>query len=318
MNTDDGILVELAATIERLRSRMTQHEEHVGGHETRTRVILIDPLLRSLGWDPEDPEIVVHEYRAGSLKLDYALVDQGEVIGIVEAKALGSKLNDAAWGKYAEQLPGVPVIAFTNGDEWRFFRKSNKRIREIVKVSSGESFRAGFEVNQKIGRVVVQHQYPRPPENQVTGNPTPSPKGKVVIVKDNARLTVWHSLTEVKPAGGKEDRRPTSIKFENGEELAVTSWGKVYEQTGRYVDGRGLVRKEDHPVVLAEGRQVRKCAMNTTPVHPHGRSFAVPVKIREGVWMDKELGSNEARWRYSIRMLKRFGIDPSAVKVTFD
>lgn len=61
MNTDDGILEELEATIERLRSRMTQHEEHVGGHETRTRVILIDPLLRSLGWDPEDPEIVVHE-----------------------------------------------------------------------------------------------------------------------------------------------------------------------------------------------------------------------------------------------------------------
>ena len=319
MNADEKFLNQLSETIERLRARIEQHGDHIGGHETRTRVILIDPLLRSLGWDTEDPEMVIHEHRVGSLKVDYALFSEKMLIGILEAKALGSKLNDADLVKYVDELPRVPVIAFTNGDEWRFFWwKSNGRRREFVRVSSGESFRTGWEFNQKIGRVVVQHQYPRPPENQVTGNPTPSPKEKIGAGEDNAGLKVWHSLTEMKPAGGKEDRRPTSIKFENGEELVVTSWAKVYEQTGRYVDGRGLVRKEDHPVVLAEGRRVRKCAMNTNPVHPHGRAFAARVKIREGVWMDKELGSNEALWRYSIRMLKRFGIDPSAVKVTFD
>ena len=248
MNTDDGILVELAATIERLRSRITQHDEHVGAHETRTRVILIDPLLRSLGWDTEDPEIVVHEYRAGSLKLDYALVDQGEVIGIVEAKALGSKLNDAAWGKYAEQLPGVPVIAFTNGDEWRFFRKSNKRIREIVKISSGESFRTGFEVNQKIGRVVVQREYPGLPDNP-----------------DTEVEREWYSLCDQMP-----DSHPRWVRMGEAAPTEWVSWRRLYVDVAKYLVSSGDIRPSDLPIWVTKGQ---KWAINHEPKGPDGEPF---------------------------------------------
>ncbi len=318
MNADEKFLNQLSETIEQLRSRIERHGADIGGHETRTRVVLIDPLLRSLGWDTEDPEMVVHEHRAGSLKLDYALVDQGEVIGIVEAKVLGSKLNDAAWGKYVAELPRVPVVAFTNGDEWRFFRKSNKWQPETVRVSSGESFRTGWEFNQKFGRDAVQTQNHEPTEVREHDRSPPETQEAVGTVGVHDGQRAWHSLTEVSPARGKKNKRPTAIKFASGEELAVSSWEKVYEQTGRYVDGRGLVLDEDHPVVLAERLPVRKCAMNTSPVHPHGRDFARRIKIREGLWMEREVGSIERLWKYSIRMLERFGIDASTVKVAFD
>ena len=318
MNADEKFLNQLSETIEQLRSRIARHGADIGGHETRTRVVLIDPLLRSLGWDTEDPETVVHEHRAGSLKLDYALVDQGEVIGIVEAKVLGSKLNDAAWGKYVAELPRVPVVAFTNGDDWRFFRKSNGWQPETVRVSSGESFRTGWEFNQKFGRVAVRRQHPAHTDSQDPEIPPTEPREVPIAVRVDEGQRAWHSLTEVSPARGKKNKRPTAIKFASGEELAVSSWEKVYEQTGRYVDGRGLVLDEDHPVVLAERLPVRKCAMNTSPVHPHGRDFARRIKIREGLWMEREVGSIERLWKYSIRMLERFGIDASTVKVAFD
>ena len=166
MNTDEKYLIQLSETIEQLRCRITEHGKHIGGHETRTRVILIDPLLRSLGWEPEDPALVVHEHPIGDLRVDYALFRRGKVIGILEAKALGSKLSDSDLAKYVEEIPGVPVIAFTNGNEWRFFRKSGKRksrTRETVKVSSGASFKTGFLIYQKIGPdLVIEPNGPRP------------------------------------------------------------------------------------------------------------------------------------------------------------
>ena len=47
-------------------------------HETSTRYVIIDPILRSLGWDLSDPRDCVVEYRvsAGSRRaVDYALLD---------------------------------------------------------------------------------------------------------------------------------------------------------------------------------------------------------------------------------------------------
>ena len=40
--------------------------------EALTRYELIDPLLGELGWDTQDPDLVVPEYRSGEIGVDYA------------------------------------------------------------------------------------------------------------------------------------------------------------------------------------------------------------------------------------------------------
>ena len=60
-------------------------------HETSTRYLLVDPILRSLGWDLSDPGDCVVEYRVSPRSMsavDYALLDgRGNPAVLVEAKS---------------------------------------------------------------------------------------------------------------------------------------------------------------------------------------------------------------------------------------
>ena len=44
-------LDDLKETIETLRERIQAHRPYLEGNETRTRQVLIDPVLHTLGWD---------------------------------------------------------------------------------------------------------------------------------------------------------------------------------------------------------------------------------------------------------------------------
>lgn len=86
--------------IKHLRNRAQAHWEYLsrGQRETRTKYALIDPILRSLGWDTEDPTQVRLEYEVdpgnnGTGIVDYALFnDSGSKPYIlIEAKGLGEK-----------------------------------------------------------------------------------------------------------------------------------------------------------------------------------------------------------------------------------
>ena len=67
--------------------------------------MLIDPLLRELGWDVSNPEAVQLEYKVGDQRADYALmsgdqpVDDDQPVAVIEAKPLGSSLKDRVIGQ---------------------------------------------------------------------------------------------------------------------------------------------------------------------------------------------------------------------------
>ena len=85
-------LDELAATIETIKSRINEHGISLAANETRTRQVLIDPLLDALGWDVSDPDQVELEYDVRGKRADYALKSNGRVVGVIEAKSLRSPL----------------------------------------------------------------------------------------------------------------------------------------------------------------------------------------------------------------------------------
>lgn len=290
MNADGERLARLAETIERLRSRMTQHREHIGDHETRTRVILIDPLLRSLGWDTKAPENVVHEHSVGRQRVDYALKNQGVIVAVLEAKALKSKLDDRRLVKYVGQHPNVPVIAFTNGDEWRFFLKSNEYERETVKVSSGERFETGFELHQRIGWPIVPPPPPPPPSN-----------GKVLTkLRD-----------KVKAGEFARGKKPTRVIFEGVPiELPKRTWKELYVAVAKHLvtTGRLQVNMID---VRESGRSVRSL------VTADKESFKGAVDIGGGLWLQGNV-SRIGAVDNSNFLLEVCDVDPATVRVYFD
>jgi len=113
------------ATLDRLLAMATKLKSSAG-NEANTKALLIEPLLASLGWDPADLDQVEREYRVfdGTL-LDYALKIEGKPRLFLEAKAIGSNLDDKAFiaqtVNYANNA-GVLWCVLTNGIAYRVYK----------------------------------------------------------------------------------------------------------------------------------------------------------------------------------------------------
>ena len=90
----DSLLEPLVSTIVTARHVIEQHRAHVSKNEIRTRNILVDPVLRALGWDVSVLEDVEVEHGAGQQRVDYALLGaERKPLVLIEAKKLDESLN---------------------------------------------------------------------------------------------------------------------------------------------------------------------------------------------------------------------------------
>ena len=138
MPFDDLVLV-----IETLKERIGAHRQSLQSNETRTRMALIDPLLRALGWDTGDPALVLPEYESSG-RADYALLGgTGKPSAVIEAKKLGElqDKNRDQMSKYAYNA-GIPYAGLTDGDRWEFYvcfgepKPLKERLRLQVSISN--------------------------------------------------------------------------------------------------------------------------------------------------------------------------------------
>jgi hypothetical protein len=117
----------LAPALEQVRDRIARYRGRSSSiGEQNTKAALIEPILRALGWDVEDPEEVWREYRRRSVDnpVDYALMILRTPRLFVEAKSLGENLDDPKWANqimsYAV-VAGVEWVVLTNGDEYHIY-----------------------------------------------------------------------------------------------------------------------------------------------------------------------------------------------------
>ena len=130
-------LDDLQGVIEKLQQIIKVHRDYLSRHETRTRQVLIDPLLRELGWDVSDPAAVELEYsvklvyKVGKKWADYTLMFKDELmsdadskpVAVIEAKPLGSDLNDDKMMQalnYANR-DAINYMIVTDGNKWEMY-----------------------------------------------------------------------------------------------------------------------------------------------------------------------------------------------------
>ena len=95
----------------------------VNHSEMSTRYIVIDPILRSLGWDLSDPnECVVENVTEGG-RPDYTFFDrEGNGVMVIEAKRPQEDSRDidhrAQVGRYGDVGSTNKVVVLTNGLYW--------------------------------------------------------------------------------------------------------------------------------------------------------------------------------------------------------
>ena len=113
----------LKEVIEKLQGMINTHQNYLFGKERRTRQVLIDPLLKALGWDVSDPGAVYLEHN----RMDYALMSNASPIAVIEAKPLAKPLGKPLEGKVITQAITYAVennilyIIVANGDRWEMY-----------------------------------------------------------------------------------------------------------------------------------------------------------------------------------------------------
>ena len=140
-------LDSLVSDIEALQETIRRDHTTIGSNETRTRNMLIDPLLRALGW--ADSAVVTQEYlvRYGPGAADYGVVDyalhapyqRAYPIAFIEAKRMSEDLTDDHRNQaitYAFDKGGsVQYVGLTNGDRWELYEVTKDGPRTIFDLS---------------------------------------------------------------------------------------------------------------------------------------------------------------------------------------
>ncbi len=88
-------LEKLIEVIAALQEKIKRFSSEFEKSEVLTRYALVDPMLRALGWDTEDPAQIRPEFSTETGNPDYALLWDGKPYVMVEAKALGKDLGSA-------------------------------------------------------------------------------------------------------------------------------------------------------------------------------------------------------------------------------
>jgi len=94
--------------------------------EAQTKNSLIEPFIRALGYDPSNIDEVEPEFHAdaaGNRKVDYALMQDGEPIMIVECKCCGVNLDESKRDQLHTYFVavGIKIGILTDGIRYLFF-----------------------------------------------------------------------------------------------------------------------------------------------------------------------------------------------------
>ena len=101
---------------------------------------------------------------------------------------------------------------------------------------------------------------------------------------------------------------PTSMKFPDGQESNLRTWGDAQTETVKWLINTGRLTSDVCPVTTDQGTHI----VHTRPVRANGKPFRRPIQFR-GYWMDHNAGARD-HVRLALDMLKPLGVDTSAIQ----
>ena len=320
------MLDELVDTIETLKARISEHATVLRASEAQTRLSLIDPLLRALGWDTANPALVRPEYILSGGRADYALLGADEKpVAVMEAKRLNEPLGTTdrqmQMLTYAN-FSGVSFAGLTDGDKWVLYRVFDQRPladRLVLDISLADS--PAYESALKLlllWRPNLESGQPIEASEPILGIETPDPIPSEPIQTDppnsaSAPEAGWITLEELK--GQKGMPHPPRVRLPNGEERDVTSWRGLFVEVAEWLVRKGSLTENECPV--RRGPNSWSCLVNSLPKHPGGADFYEPHKLSNGLFIAANGGAVELA-RRSRSIMEYLGKDPATVHVQID
>ena len=336
---------DLASVIETLQQRIRQHAPSLRENEIRTRIALIDPLLRALGWDVSDPALVTPEYAVSGGRVDYALLGaDGKAVALLEAKHLNEALtaHRMQMVNYAN-MSGVPYAGLTDGNHWELYEVfAQKPFEEchLLRVSiadtpayqcalpmlllwlpnlaSGQPTPASAPILAALPETPPSPVPPTPMPDAVpvpapapTAKPPPLPTPLVTPAAETQPPLGWTALSSI--AWNKDMNAPQSIRFPDDSEYPIQRWRNLAVSAAQWLWSNGRLTHRNLPVP-APGRSSRY-VVSTEAVHQSGQPFTTRQPIAgTPLIAEVNVGGNQAI-DYARALLQHCGVNPADVFV---
>ena len=329
------MLDELIDVIETLKSRIDKHRSVLQGNEAQTRLSLIDPLLRALGWDTADPALVRPEYVVSGRRADYALMNaQSDVVVFLEAKNLGEQLANhrSQVVAYASEL-GIRFPALTNGNDWEVYDNSQLvpiEQRRVLNVSianadsakcalqflllwrpnlaSGQPIEASEPIigtePTTVRTPIFEPQHASP---TIAAPSTETPVQAVPAVPDAGLI----NLRNLHPESGMIP--PKVVELPNGEVKQLSKWRDLVVAVSEWLVRDGALTRDRCPIP-AKPRSNKRYSVNLEAKHLDGRDFGSKHKLYNGLWLYHG-GSNVDIVKRCIVIMEYLGKDPATIHV---
>lgn len=299
-------LANLSSVLETVKKSASNYESTLMKNEAATRAVLIDPVLHALGWDIANPfkvEVETTEsFGKNTISADYALKANGEVVVIVEAKRMGTNLQ-----QFHHQLVQygfafkIEELFLTDGIRWEHFaslQPGNLAPTKTLDLNSDDLGSLAAYLVQELDVALIS-----PDEEQIGAltdqveqlqqeikNLGSSLEPRVealekagskhelqVPLNTSTNLTApalpWQILQSVSDPKGK---KPSKFRLPDGKEVAVKTWGQVLVEACRHT----LNMRPDLPMPLLDKAGKKTSLIQTMSYPPNVGSKQVEVDGR--------------------------------------
>ncbi len=149
-------LTKAMKLFEELKQRIDEHGDYLRESEYRTRILLVDPLLRMLGWNVEDFHCVEIEFRTAQSvneRADYLLKNDKSKVAIVEAKKLGTDMGpvERRQAKEYADYADVSQCVLTDGAKWMLYDLNQGRNPDEMEP------KVEFDIGNDVSEHLVMH-----------------------------------------------------------------------------------------------------------------------------------------------------------------
>jgi hypothetical protein len=339
MNNLNEVLVKITKKIKKFRSLYEQNEMAV-------RDQIINPILRNLGWDIENPEEVQPNISIDEGVPDYSLLKNGKIILFVEAKKLGIDIEQREiirqLAKYSFS-EGTKYGVLTNGTIWvliRSFEEGTTLTERIVwKIDlENEELPAVFRKIITISKTNIEHIETLVKKSQILDEiwqsfldePGEMIKGLIPVVKSiiiQGYPTYQFEDTEIEDL--LKERIKEIVSGKDGEEIpieaAVESLWRGGNPRKMKLKGEIVELRNSYEILINTANWFikngklkssdcpigigggKRNLVNKEPIHKYGDSFRAPKKLSNGLWIETHY-STPSSINYAKRLLEKFGV----------
>lgn len=313
-------LTDFCAVLKRVKKTADVHRGQLQRREALTRVALVDPLIRSLGWDTSNPDMVEVEKNVGAgMILDYLLNAPKPII--IEAKKLNESFENhfVQIVGYAFNL-GAESLFITDGLKWYHYTNFSSANKEPVrKIDLGNTTdsdlpkEAAYIIEHLDAALFAKTASSESVEDELRGRIDELEKmiievegtvsclmeGKVAPPIIKPELEPWLVLGD--GSWDPKGRRPKKLRLPDNSEVAVAGWSKVLTEICTYC----LTKK---PELLDPLPILDKAGRNTKLVDTiSSTGNCAQVTINDQVYFVNVLYSASASVANAVYMLEKLG-----------